>query len=86
MENISLSLKDCGSMLNYRILKNLQRLLEKLSSGTCSAKIGLTQSQEKKARLLSRIELEAMQDDSFPLSLYDIKLRRLDFQIKVICK
>jgi len=49
-------------------------------------KITLTKSQEKKARLLSRLELEAMQDDSFPLSLYEVKLRRLNFQIKVICK
>jgi len=49
-------------------------------------KISLTKTQEKKARVLSRLELEAMQDDSFPLSLYDIKLRRLNFQLKVICK
>jgi len=83
---MSLSLKDCGSMLNYRILKSLQRLSGKVLSGICSAKAVYNKKQEAKSRVLSRIELEAMQDESFPLSLYDIKIRRLKLQIKVVCK
>ncbi len=51
-------------------------------SGICSAKADYDKKQETKSRVLSRIELEAMQDESFPLSLYDVKIRRLKFQIK----
>jgi hypothetical protein len=73
-------------MFNYQILKNLRKLSGKLRNGSCSAKKELTESEQKKERLLSRLELEAMQNDSFPVSLYEIKLRRVQFHLKVICK